>query len=77
MQELILKYLKEHPKALFAVWILAALGSWVINLANWGEATSTQAIGSLILGIVAVAGAGGTASIIAKVNLPGIASDDK
>ncbi len=76
MEEQILKYLKEHPKALFVVWLLAQIGSWIINLPSWSQALTTQSIGSLLLGIAAVAGAGGAASIIARVN-PGAPTDGR
>jgi hypothetical protein len=70
MQDLVIKYLQAHPRALFAIWILAAIGAWVINLPNWQEACTTQAVGSLLLGLAAVGGAGGAASIFSKINIP-------
>jgi hypothetical protein len=68
MQELICKYLRENPKALLVVWAAAQLGSWIIGLPSWRHALTTQAIGSLLLGLGAVAGAAGASSVLKGVN---------
>lgn len=68
MQEALLSYLKDHPLAVFILCILGGVGSWIIGLSSWQMATTPQAIGSLILSLASVTGAGGAASFISKIN---------
>ncbi len=68
MQELLIKYLKEHPILVFVLCLLGAAGAWAINLPSWNQAFTPQSLGSLVLGLVSVTGAGGAVSIISKVN---------